>query len=117
MNYAQRITTALDKDAEIVSVLGHLPIAKLNNKMLLLKKQMASANKFEQYDAIELLKIWEAQIINAKVLKQELNLEDNNTLDVDMEITELAAFEMIEKRQDILKNKLLKEEFSINGKK
>ena len=117
MNYTQRITNALDKEAETISVLGHLPVAKLDTKLLLIDKQTVSALKYEQYDALELLKIWEHQVISAKALKQQLALADNNSLDVDMELTELAAFEMIEKRQDILRNKLLKEEFSTNGRK
>lgn len=117
MNYIQRLTSALDHDAETVSVLGHLPVTKLDNKLSLIKKQILTAKKYEQHDAIELLKIWEDQVLNAKELKKELSLADNNLLDVNMELAELAAFEMIEKRQDILKNKLLKEEFSINRRK
>jgi len=117
MNYIQRLTEALNKDAETVSVLANLPVAKLDNKLILLKKQIASAKKFEQHDAVELLRTWEDQVLNAKDLKQDLNMPDNNLLDVNMELTELAAFEMIEKRQDILKSKLLKEEFSINRNK
>ncbi len=117
MNYIQRISTALDTDTETVSVLAHLPVARLNTKLQLIKKQIASARKYEQYDAIELLHIWEDQIINAKALKLQLNLEENTTVDVNMELPELAAFDMIERRQDLLKEKLLKDEFSMNGKK
>jgi hypothetical protein len=117
MNYIQRLTNTLDNHAETVSVLANLPVAKLDNKLLLIKKQIASAVKYEQPDAIELLNVWQDQVENAKVLKQELNLADNYLLDVDMELNELAAFEMIEKRQDLLKSKLLKEEFSTNRRK
>ena len=117
MNYIQRLSNALDNDAETVSVLANLPVAKLDNKLLLIEKQIISSLKYNQFDALELLKVWEGQVLNAKVLKQELKLADNNLLDVDMTLPELAAFEMIEKRQDILKSKLLKEEFSTNGRK
>ena len=115
MNYAQQITTTLDNDAETVSVLGHLPVSKLDSKLDLIRKQLATARKYEQHDAVELLKIWQDQVLNAKELKQYLKLEDNNVLDVNMELSELAAFEMIEKRQDILKNKLMKESLTANG--
>jgi|ERR1043165_2641083 hypothetical protein len=111
MNYAQRLHTALDKDAETVSVLAHLPVQKLENKLLLIAKQIESARKFAQNDAIELLRVWQDQVENAKELKRDLALEDNDLLDVEMEIQELAAFEMIEKRQELLKSKLLKDGF------
>jgi len=111
MNYIQRITAALDKDAETVSLLAHLPVLRLENKLQLLKKQMLSAKKYEQYAALELLKIWEDQVLNALELKRNLNIEDSDLVDVDMELTELAGFDMIEKRQQLLKKKLLKEDY------
>ena len=114
MNYIQRITSALDKDAETVSILSHLPVAKLDAKLMLLKKQIATARKFEQYDAVELLHIWEDQINNAKELKQHIEIEESTLLDVDMQLPELAAFEMIEKRQELLKSKLLTKDFFVN---
>ncbi len=117
MNYLQRINTALEKDAENVSVLAHLPEERLDKKLALINRQVAAAKKYEQRDALELLKIWEAQVLNAKELKLQLNPAENLLVDVEMELPELAAFDMIEKRQELLKLKLSKEEFSENRQK
>lgn len=117
MNYLQRINTALEKDAESVSVLAHLPVEHLDKKLALINRQVAAAKKYEQRDALELLNIWQAQVLNAKELKLQLNPVENLLVDVEMELPELAAFEMIEKRQELLKLKLSKEEFSENGLK
>lgn len=112
MNYAQRITTALDKETENISVLAHLPIERLDKKLQLLSRQIASAKKYEQPDAIELLHIWERQVNDAIELKQQLQPAENLLVDVEMVLPELAAFDMIEKRQELLKLKLLKGEFT-----
>lgn len=115
MNYAQHLHTALDKEAENVSVLAHLSESKLETKLSLVRKQMGSARRFEQHDALELLKIWEEQIFNALELKAQLNIEENEQTDLDMMLPELAAFEMIEKRQEILRTKLLKDDYIKTG--
>lgn len=110
MNYTQYLHTALSKNAENISVLAHMSNAMLEHKLIMLKKQAATASRFDQHDALELLALWEEQVQQAKVLKQQLDIADNETSDVDMELPELAAFEMIEKRQELLRNKLLKNE-------
>lgn len=110
MNYSQYLHITLSKNAENVSVLAHLSNARLEYKLIMLKKQAATAYRFNQQDALEILALWEEQILQAKVLKQQLDIPDNETSDVDMELPELAAFEMIEKRQEMLRSKLLKNE-------
>jgi len=110
MNYTQYLHTALNNNAENISVLAHLSPVRLEQKLQLVKKQVGSALRFNQADALELLKVWEDQILQAAELKAQLDIENNDTSDIDMELPELAAFEMIEKRQELLRNKLLKNE-------
>ncbi len=112
MNYTQRINNALDKEAENVSVLAHLPIERLDKKLLLLARQVEAAKKYEQHEAVELLHIWEQQVNDAKELKLQINPTENLLVDVEMVLPELAAFDMIEKRQELLKLKLLKGEYT-----
>lgn len=110
MNYTQYLHTALTNNAENISVLAHLSPVKLEHKMQLVKKQMGSARRFDQPGALEILQVWEDQIQQASELKAQLGIESNNTSDVAMELPELAALEIIEKRQEILRSKLLKNE-------
>jgi hypothetical protein len=115
MNYIQRINSALEKEAENVSILSYLSLERLDKKLVLINKQLIAAKKYEQPDAVELLKIWAGQVNDAIALKLQMDMEENLLLDVDMELPELAAFDMIEKRQELLKTKLLKGEYTPNG--
>lgn len=110
MNYTQYLHAALTNNAENISVLAHLSPVRLEHKLQLVKKQMGSARRFDQANALELLKLWEDQILQAAELKTQLGIENNDTSDIVMELPELAALEMIEKRQELLRSKLLKNE-------
>ncbi len=110
MNYTQYLHTALNNNAENISVLAHLSPVRLEQKLQLVKKQIDSAQRFDQTGALELLKVWEDQLLQAAELKAQLGIANNDTSDVAMELPELAALEMIEKRQEILRSKLLKNE-------
>ncbi len=112
MSYVQQISSALEKEAENIAFLAHFPAAKLENKLTSVRNQISIAEKSGQTGALELLKLWESQILEAQVLKQEYNLEDNPNLDMKMQLLEVEAYEMIEKRQQILRKKLLKEGLS-----
>jgi hypothetical protein len=111
MNYIQKISSALDKETENISFLAYFPSTKLQQKLTLVKKQIEIATRNEQTDALELLKLWETQITEAQLLKQQLNPDENPLLEMDFELPEIMAFELIEKRQELLRQKLLKEEF------
>lgn len=117
MNYAQKISAALDNEAENVAYLSYFPTAKLEQKLGLVKKQMEIATRNEQRDAIELLNLWQNQITDAQVLKLQLKVEENPLLEMDFELPEIMAFELIEKRQELLRQKLLKDEFVESTKK
>src|SRR5688500_12391375 len=109
MNYIQQITLALDKEVENIAFLAYFPEQKLDKKLLRLKQQLDVAGKNKMSEAVELLKLWEQQVLDAKVLKEELHIEDNPALELNMFLPEIDAFEMIEKRQSQLRKKLLKD--------
>jgi hypothetical protein len=109
MSYIQQITNALDKEMENVAFLAYFPYPKLEKKHLLVKQQIAIAEKNNQLQALDLLKIWQSQIQDALTLKKNLQVEDNAELDMQLHLPEIEAYEMIEKRQELLKQKLLKD--------
>ena len=112
MDYIQQISNALDKEVENVAFLAYFPFGKLEKKLSLVRKQLAVAEKNKQTGALELLKIWEEQILDAQILKQDLKIEDNAKLDMQMHLPEIEAYEEIEKRQELLKEKLLKDKYT-----
>ncbi len=107
MDYIQQISNALDKEVENVAFLGYFPFNKLEKKLLLVQQQLAVAEKNKQLGAAELLKVWEQQLLDATELKKEMQLEDNPLLDMQLSLPEIEAYEMIEKRQELLKERLL----------
>lgn len=109
MSYISQITNALDKEIENVAFLAYFPDAKLEKKLLLVRQQVLVAEKNKQLQALDLLRIWEQQICDARVLKKELEIDDNPNLDMQLSLPEIEAYEMIEKRQELMKQKLLKD--------
>lgn len=109
MSYISQITNALDKEIENVAFLAYFPDTKLEKKLLLVRQQILVAEKNKQLQALDLLKIWEQQISDARVLKKEMNIDDNPNLDMQLSLPEIEAYEMIEKRQELMKQKLLKD--------
>lgn len=110
MNYIQRISDCMDKEAENVAFLSYFTTAKLEQKLLLVRNQIEIATRHEQRDALSLLQLWAKQITDAQELKKLLKPEENPLLDMHMELPEIMAFELLQNRQELLKNKLLKEE-------
>ena len=106
MNYIQRLSDAMDNEAENVALLSYIPATKLEQKLLLVRGQIEIAAKNELRDALELLKLWEKQITDAVELKRVLNPDENPVLDMNMELPEVMGFELFQKRQEVLKNKL-----------
>lgn len=110
MNYIQRISDCMDNETENVAFLSYFTTAKLEQKLLLVRGQIEIATKNELRDALELLKLWEKQIIDAVELKRVLNPDENALLDMNMELPEVMGYELFQKRQEVLKNKLLQAE-------
>lgn len=107
MDYIQQISNALDKDVENIAFLAYFSESKLERKLTVVQQQLAVAEKNNLTYATELLKIWEEQIISAQILKKELQIEDNPKLNMRLSLPELEDYELIEKRQELLKEKLL----------
>jgi hypothetical protein len=109
MDYRQQISNALDKDVENIAFLAYFPESKLDKKLLALKQQQEIAQKNNIPDALELLQIWQQQVQDAKSLKAQLHIDDNPKLSLELSLPEIEAYEAIQKRQELLKKKLLKE--------
>jgi hypothetical protein len=105
MDYIQEISKALDKETENIAFLAYFPEVKLDKRLLMLRKQYYIARKNKLTEAMELLKIWEQQVLDAKAVKEELRISDNPDLELDMFLPEVEAYDMIEKRQALLKQK------------
>ena len=58
-------------------------------------------------DAGNLLQIWERQLSDARFIKQQYEIADNPKITVSMLLPDLAEYEEIEKRQQLLLQKLL----------
>lgn len=69
MNYTQWMEEAKIHETENVSFLAHIPDSKLERKLSVVREQMNLAGKNKQEDAVQLLKIWERRIIEARVIK------------------------------------------------
>ncbi len=110
MNYIQRISDCLDQEAENVAFLSFFTTSKLEEKLLLVRNQIAIATKHEHQDALSLLQLWEKQLTDAQELKIQFKSDENPLLDMNMQLPEIMAYELLQNRQKLLKNKLLKEE-------
>jgi hypothetical protein len=102
VNYNLRIEEALNNETANVSFLSRLPDAKLEKKLNIVREQMnlATGNK----DALALLRIWERQIIEARVIKHEQQPELNERSEIEMELAEIEAMDkLLEERLEILK--------------
>ncbi len=107
VNYLYRITEAKSNETENIAFLSGLSDAKLEKKLLLVREQMAIAETNHQTDAIELLKLWERQIIEARTAKCEHEKETNNLSEIEIELAELDAMEKLaEQRNEIIVRKL-----------
>lgn len=116
MNYIQRLSETMDREAENVAFLSYFPSAKLEQKLLSVRAQIEIATRNELRDALELLKLWEKQITDAQEMKRVLNPDENDLLDMNMELPEVIGFEVFQKRQDVLRDKLLRAEEIANAR-
>jgi hypothetical protein len=102
-----RITEAKSNEIENIAFLSGLSDAKLEKKLVIVREQMAIAETNQQIDAIELLKVWERQIIEARAAKCEHQKEQNNLSEIEIELAELEAMERLaEQRNEIIARKL-----------
>ena len=109
MDYREEITRALDKDVENIAFLAYFPKEKLQNKLTAIRKQLQVAEQNNLSEATELLKLWEQQVVDALVIKEDLQISDNPKLDMPLYLPEIEVYEMLEKRQALLKQRLQKD--------
>jgi hypothetical protein len=71
VSYAIRIKEALDHADENIAWLSRFADAKLEKKLNIVQAQIAIASTNKQNEALQLLHIWERQIIEARILKYD----------------------------------------------
>lgn len=71
-----RIQLALDNWSDYVSRLASMPDKELEKKLDLIHIQSEIAIQKKNEESIELLEIWRAQVIEARILKAENNIPD-----------------------------------------
>ena len=102
MNYKQRIQEAVTDQTANVSFLARLPDTRLEKKLSIVREQMnlAAGNTA----ALELLKTWERQIIEARLVKHEQEPELNELSEIEMELAEMETMEkLLEERMKVIK--------------
>lgn len=103
MNYLLRIDEAKSHETSNISFLSSLSDYRLEKKLAIIREQMIIAEKNKQGEAIELLKIWERQVIEARVLKHEQQPVQAEMTEIERELAEIEAQEeKVEKRTKIL---------------
>ena len=104
MSIATRIQNCIDKHDEYVAILAALPDKELIKKLDLVHIQSEIAEQTKNTGSLELLEVWRAQIIEARILKAENNIPDApNEIDmaiVDIETTVAKA----EERKEIIED-------------
>ena len=76
MSYAQRIKECIDNYDSTVAYFTSLPDKELAKRIDLVHIQLELAGEKKNTSAIELLEIWRAQLIDARILKAENNIPD-----------------------------------------
>lgn len=76
MSIATRIQNCIDNHDEYVAILAALPDKELIKKLDLVHIQSQIAEQTKNTGALELLEVWRAQIIEARILKAENNIPD-----------------------------------------
>jgi hypothetical protein len=97
-----QIKEAIDNEEANIAYLATLPDSELSEKLDVIHLQSVIAEKKRLTKSIELLEIWRAQIIQARIYKAENNIPDTPS-EIDLALAEMEAQEEInEQRQEIL---------------
>jgi len=75
MSKQAQIQEALTNEDPYIHLLASMPDERLERKLRIVHSQMDIALKNKQEEALELLAIWEKQIIEARLLKDEKEFE------------------------------------------
>lgn len=110
MNYKQQIETVLNNEVQHVAILSSYPLEKIDKLLDSIRQKTSVAFRYQLNEAGELLQIWERQLSDARMIKLLYGIEDNTENEIDMQLPDLSAYEMIEKRQQLLLEKLFVKE-------
>ena len=83
MSHRQRINEAIENAHANIAWLARLSDAKLVKKLNNIRAQILLAQTNQQTEAIELLTIWERQVIQARCLKHEQQPELNELSEIE----------------------------------
>ena len=104
MSTTLRIKGCLDNYEKYVVLLASLPDKELARKLNLVHLQSEIAERTKNTSSLELLEIWRAQIIEARILKAENNIPDTPN-EIELAIADVeTVVSKTEKRKKILKD-------------
>ena len=107
MSYPIRIKEALDNASENIAWLARFADSKLEKKLNIIQAQIAIASANHQPEALQLLHIWERQIIEARILKYDQHPQLDELTELEKDRAEMEAFDaMFEKRNKVIAEKL-----------
>ena len=91
MTKAARIQDCIDHHDEYVLTMAAMPDRRLREKLDTIHLQMALAEQKRDTDAIELLEVWRAQTIEARIYKAENNIVDE-IREIDKVIADIETY-------------------------
>ena len=101
MSIATRIQNCIDNHNEYVAILAALPDKKLIKKLDLVHIQSQIAEQTKNTGSLELLEVWRAQIIEARMLKVENNIPDAPN-EIELAIADIETIvSKTEERQEV----------------
>lgn len=107
-----RIQLALDNWDDYVAQLATMPDRELEKKLDLIHLQSEIAERTKNIESVELLEIWQRQVIEARIIKAENNIPDApNEIElaiVDIETTVATGEERAEILNENISEKALK---------
>ncbi|HWB64456.1 MAG TPA: hypothetical protein VG603_13150 [Chitinophagales bacterium] len=107
MSYQLRIKEALDHADENIAWLSRFSDSKLEKRLDIVQAQIAIASQNKQPEALQLLHIWERQIIEARILKYSQQPQLDELTEIEQGVAEMEAFdEMLEKRNKVIAPKV-----------
>lgn len=102
MSIAIRIKDCIDNHDKYVELLATKSDKELSKRLDLVHLQTELAERKKNTGSLELLEIWRAQIIQARIYKAENNIPDTPS-DIELAIADMESQEQLtEQRQEIL---------------
>jgi len=102
MSIAIRIKDCIDKHDKYVAIMATLPDKELAKKLDLVHIQSEIAEKTKSTGSLELLEVWQQQIIEARIYEAENQIADAPN-EIELAIADIETFVVkSEQRQDVL---------------